>query len=76
MVRAREAVALDAADFHEWLTVAGARKDTFATDAARRGVPERLIQAFLAHADVRSIRRYARLANEALIEVLPKNRTP
>ena len=45
-------------------------KHAFATDAARRGVQERHIQAFLGHADVRSTRRYARLADQALVTVL------
>jgi integrase len=41
-----------------------------ATDALRRGVPERSLQAFLGHRDVRSTRRYARLADDALVHVL------
>ena len=45
-------------------------KHTFATDAAARGVPERALQVFLGHADVRSARRYARMGSEALLEVL------
>ena len=45
-------------------------KHTFATDAAARGVSERALQTFLGHADVRSTRRYARLADGALLEVL------
>ncbi len=45
-------------------------KHTFATDAIRRGVPERALQRFLGHASVQSTRRYARLADNALIEVL------
>jgi len=45
-------------------------KHTFATDAAARGVSERALQAFLGHADVRSTRRYARMADGALLEVL------
>jgi integrase len=45
-------------------------KHTFATDAAARGVPERALQTFLGHADVRSTRRYARMADGALLEVL------
>ena len=45
-------------------------KHTMATDAVRRGVSERALQAFLGHADTRSTRRYARLADEALISVL------
>ena len=38
--------------------------------AARRGVPERALQRFRGHASVLSTRRYARLADHALIEVL------
>ena len=50
-------------------------KHTFATDAVRRGVPERHLQVFLGHAWVQSTRRYARLAGNAmLLEVLrPRN---
>ena len=45
-------------------------KHSFATDAIRRGVPERSLQRFLGHASVMSTRRYARLADTALLEVL------
>ena len=45
-------------------------KHTFATDAIRRGVPERHLQRFLGHASIQSTRRYARLADNALVEVL------
>jgi len=45
-------------------------KHSFATDAVRRGVPERSLQKFLGHASVHSTRRYTRLADEALLEVL------
>ncbi len=45
-------------------------KHSFATDAIRRGVPERHLQRFLGHKNVQSTRRYARLADTALIEVL------
>ena len=45
-------------------------KHTFATDAIRRGVPERHLQRFLGHASIQSTRRYARLADNALLEVL------
>ena len=45
-------------------------KHTFATDAIRRGVPERHLQRFLGHASVHSIRRYARLADNAMLEML------
>ena len=46
-------------------------KHAMATDALRRGVQERHIQAFLGHADIRSTRRYAQPADEGLIVVLP-----
>ncbi len=45
-------------------------KHTFATDAVARGVSERALQAFLGHADARSTRRYARLAETDLVAVL------
>jgi hypothetical protein len=45
-------------------------KHSFATDAIRRGVPERHLQTFLGHASIESTRRYARLADNALLEVL------
>jgi len=45
-------------------------KHSMATDAIRRGVSERALQRFLGHASVISTRRYARLADNALIEVL------
>ena len=48
-------------------------KHTMATDAIRRGAPERSVQAFLVHADVRSTRRYARLSADALVGVLRKH---
>jgi len=50
---------------------------SFATDAIPRGVPERHLQRFLGHASIQSTRRYARLADNALIEVLrvPSRRT-
>lgn len=47
-----------------------ATKDTFATDALRRGVPKHLLQTFLGHANARSTDRYARLAQEQLVAVL------
>ncbi len=46
-------------------------KHSLATDAIARGVQERHLRAFLGHADVRSTRRYARLADTGLLEVLP-----
>jgi len=45
-------------------------KHSFATDAIRRGVPERHLQRFLGHASLVSTRRYARLADNAMLEVL------
>lgn len=45
-------------------------KHSFATDAIRRGVSERALQRFLGHASLTSTRRYARLADAALLEVL------
>jgi len=45
-------------------------KHSFATDAIRRGVPERHLQRFLRHASVTSTRRYARLADSAMLEAL------
>jgi hypothetical protein len=45
-------------------------KHTFATDAAARGVSESALQTVLGRADVRSTRRYARMADSALLEVL------
>ena len=52
-------------------------KRTMATDAVRRGLSERALQAFLGHRDVRSTRRYARLSDEALVSVpRPRAATP
>jgi integrase len=45
-------------------------KHSMATDAMRRGVSERALQRFLGHTSVQSTRRYARLADNALLEVL------
>ncbi len=45
-------------------------KHSFATDAVRRQVPERLLQRFLGHSSVASTRRYAQLADDALVDVL------
>ncbi len=45
-------------------------KHTFATEAQRRGVPERLLQRYLGHSSASSTRRYAQLADEALVDVL------
>jgi hypothetical protein len=45
-------------------------KHSFATDAIRRGVPERYLQTFLGHRIVEATRRYVRLADNAMLEVL------
>ncbi len=45
-------------------------KHSMATDAIRRGVSERHLQRFLDHASVESTRRYARLTDNAMLEVL------
>ena len=49
-------------------------KHSLATDAIRRAVPERHLQQFLGHKNVESTRRYARLADNALLEVLPSRK--
>jgi hypothetical protein len=51
-------------------SVGGKRLRVDGAAAAARGVPERALQSFLGHADVRSTRRYARMADGALLEVL------
>jgi integrase len=51
-------------------------KHSVATDAIRRGVTERHLQRFLGHKNVPSTRRYARLADNALFEVLRSSKTP
>jgi site-specific recombinase XerD len=43
---------------------------SFATDAIRRGVSERHLQRFLGHSSVVSTRRYARLADNAMLKVM------
>jgi len=63
--KACEAVGIEGISIYEGC------KHSFATDAVARGVQERHLQAFLGHADARSTRRYARLADAALIDVLP-----
>ncbi len=45
-------------------------KHSRATDLLRQGVPERVLQAILGHKDPRSTRRYARLADQAVVEAL------
>ena len=42
----------------------------FPDPVIRRGVPERVLQTFLGHADARSTPRYARISEHALIAVL------
>lgn len=49
-------------------------KHAAATDALRRGRSEREVQALLGHADPRSTRRYARLADDALVDVIRRPR--
>jgi integrase len=52
-------------------------KHTFATAAKERGIEDRLLQRYLGHRDRRSVERYARLADTALIAVLrPREATP
>jgi len=51
-------------------------KHSFATDAIRRGVPERYLQTFLGHRNVESTRRYTRLADNGMLEVLRPPTTP
>ena len=50
-------------------------KHSRATDLLRQGVPERVLQAILGHRDVRSTRRYARLADQAVVEALWSRRS-
>lgn len=45
-------------------------KHTLATEQIRRGTTERTLQAILGHADAKSTRRYARLADQAVVEAL------
>ena len=58
----------------EGISVYEGCKHSFATEAIARGVPERHLQTYLGHADVRSTRRYALLADSALIQVLRPRR--
>ncbi|MBW2362625.1 MAG: tyrosine-type recombinase/integrase [Deltaproteobacteria bacterium] len=67
-VRAAQSLGLEGVRLYE------GTKHTMATDAVRRGVTERELQAFLGHSDVRSTRRYARMSREALIHVLRTSR--
>jgi integrase len=64
-------------DWHAACARAGLRaklyegtKHSTATELLRRKVDERTLQALLGHRDARSTRRYARLANEALVAVI------
>jgi integrase len=45
-------------------------KHSTATEMLRRGVQERTIQGLLGHRDLRSTHRYARLADEAVVEAI------
>jgi integrase len=49
-------------------------KHSTATEMLRRGVQERTIQGLLGHRDLRSTRRYARLADEAIVEAIRPTR--
>ena len=70
-LRAAKSVGLEGVRLYE------GTKHTMATDAVRRGVAERALQAFLGHRDARSTRRYARLSDEALVTVLrPRSLSP
>jgi len=51
-------------------------KHTFATAAKERGIEDRLLQRYLGHRDRRSVERYARLADTALIAVLRRREAP
>ena len=54
----------------EGISVYEGCKHSFATDAIARGVPERHLQRYLGHSDLKSTRRYALLADSALIDVI------
>jgi len=45
-------------------------KHAFASGLKRRGVDDRVIQRILGHADRRSVERYARLDDQAVVTVL------
>ncbi len=51
-------------------------KHSMATGAIRRGVPERDLHYLLEHKNVRSTRRYARLTDNAMLEVLRPSNAP
>ena len=63
-LKAAKSVGLEGIKMYE------ATKHSMATEALARTGNERAVQDFLGHKDVRSTRRYARLGNRALIEVL------
>ena len=63
-IRAAKSVGIERVRLYE------GTKHTMATDAVRRGVPERALQTFLGHSDARSTRRYARMSEETLVSVL------
>lgn len=73
-LQARWTAALEAAGMPD-ISLYEGTKHSFATDAIRRGVPERHLQTFLGHASIESTRRYARLADNALLEVLRPSKT-
>ncbi len=45
-------------------------KHSTATDLKRRGVDDRVLQKFLGHRDPRSVEHYARLSDQALVDVI------
>jgi site-specific recombinase XerD len=45
-------------------------KHAFATDLKRKGIDDRVIQHILGHADSRSVERYARLEDQAIVNAL------
>ncbi len=51
----------------------GARHSA-ATEWKRQGADDRTIQAILGHTDGRSVERYARMTNQAVVEVLRPKR--
>ena len=51
-------------------------KHAFATDFKRKGIDDRVIQHILGHADRRSVERYARLEDQAVVNALRPNKTP
>src|SRR4030095_10332740 len=73
-LQARWSAALEAAGMPD-ISLYEGTKHSFATDAIRRGVSERHLQTFLGHASSEATRRYARLADNALLEVLRPSKT-